>query len=662
MSTQAVPPLPQSAGYGVVVGLGAVFALGMIWVTRAMKKTLHEDNHSTETFMVANRSVGTGLTAAAVISSWLYSTALLGASLLTYRYGVALGVWWGASASTTVCFLSLISIEAKRRAPHAHTLLELVKKRYGAVAHVLWIVFCLVNNMLVFSSMLLGAGTAVTSLTGMHILASIYLMPLGVAIYTYFGGLRATFLTDFVHTFVIMIILCWFTIKVITAPEIGSIGALYDGIMARDRESSVAGNWQGSHLTMRSDGCLYFGILHVISNFGSVIMDTGFWQKGFSADVAAAVPGYVLGGVASFSVPWTVGTVVGLAALVLEQTPAFPIYPRMMTETEISSGLVLPYVTQAVAGQAGCVAILLTIFMASTSIASAQMIATSSIISFDIYGTYINMNASNQQLIRWSHLGVILTSIVISTLATAFHYGGVDMSWLLYAIGNVVNPGVFPTCFTLFWKGQTRMAAIASPIVGIICSFSVWFGTAYAYYGEVSITSTGGTMPCLFGCVTGFLVPLPVSVAISLAQPESFDWNIFQKIKRVQTNGDTNVSWSSPERVQYMKKMRWWAAFWSVLTITGHALLWPLPMYGAKMVFSKNFFTAWMVVAFVYLWFTLIVSNVYPILDGGYRQIWTVVRGTGGKGAITPNSRETPSPESPSPKDQKEAETEGQAV
>lgn len=127
--------------------------------------------------MVANRSVGVGLTAAAVISSWLYSTALLGASLLTYKFGVALGVWWGASASTMVCFLAFLSIEAKRRAPHAHTLLELIKVRYGKFAHILWIVFCLVNNILVFSSMLLGASTAVTSLTGMPVLASTYLMP-----------------------------------------------------------------------------------------------------------------------------------------------------------------------------------------------------------------------------------------------------------------------------------------------------------------------------------------------------------------------------------------------------------------------------------------------------------------------------------------------------
>lgn len=58
-------------------------------------------------------------------------------------------------------------------------------------------------------------------------------------------------------------------------------------------------------------------------------MDTGFWQKGFSADVVAAVPGYVLGGVASFSVPWTVGTICGLAAIALESTPAWPNYPNV---------------------------------------------------------------------------------------------------------------------------------------------------------------------------------------------------------------------------------------------------------------------------------------------------------------------------------------------
>ncbi|OTB03865.1 hypothetical protein M426DRAFT_73758 [Hypoxylon sp. CI-4A] len=608
----------------------------MVWVTRSLKKSFNEDNKSTETFMVANRTVGTGLTASAVISSWLYSTALLGASLLTYRYGLALGVWWGASASTMVCFLALISIEAKRRAPNAHTLLELIKVRYGTTAHLLWIVFCLLTNILNFTGMLLGASAAVTSLTGMDVIASTYLLPLGVGVYTYFGGLRATFLTDYIHTFIIMIILAWLTIKVLVVKEIGSIGALYDAVIAVDRDRPVQGNYGGSHLTMRSEQCLYFGILHVISNFGAVILDTGFWQKGFSADVTSAVPGYVLGGVASFSVPWTIGTFGGLAAVALESTSIFPTYPRMMTTEEVTSGLVLPYVVQAVAGKAGAGALLLTIFMACTSIASAQMIAISSIISFDIYGTYINKSATDKQLIRWSHIGVVFTALLIPTLATAFNKGGVDMTWLLYMVGNVTNPGCIPTVFALLWKGQTRAAAITAPIVGVCCSLSVWLGTAYTYFGEISIASTGSTMPCLFGCVTAFFVPLPVTLFVSFVRPSSFDWSVFRKqIRKVrqseQNKTDDEQQDSdeefSPETKRYMDRMTRWASFWAVFTLLGHVFLWPLAMYGAKMVFSKNLFTAWIAISLIYLWFTLVVANFYPLYDGGARKIWIVLRG-----------------------------------
>lgn len=41
--TSAIPPLSTSTGYGVVVGVGAAFALGMILLTRALKKHLQED-------------------------------------------------------------------------------------------------------------------------------------------------------------------------------------------------------------------------------------------------------------------------------------------------------------------------------------------------------------------------------------------------------------------------------------------------------------------------------------------------------------------------------------------------------------------------------------------------------------------------------------------
>ena len=47
--------------------------------------------------------------------------------------------------------------------------------------------------------MILGAAGVITALTGMNIVASTFLLPLGVIVYTVVGGLKATFLTDYVY-------------------------------------------------------------------------------------------------------------------------------------------------------------------------------------------------------------------------------------------------------------------------------------------------------------------------------------------------------------------------------------------------------------------------------------------------------------------------------
>jgi Na+/proline symporter len=45
--------------------------------------------------------------------------------------------------------------------------------------------------------LLLGGSAVVTYLTGMNVTAACFLLPLGVIVYTLFGGIKATFLTDY---------------------------------------------------------------------------------------------------------------------------------------------------------------------------------------------------------------------------------------------------------------------------------------------------------------------------------------------------------------------------------------------------------------------------------------------------------------------------------
>lgn len=60
-------------------------------------------------------------------------------------------------------------------------------------------------------------------------------------------------------------------------------------------------------------------------------MDTSYFIKAFSASAAAVVPGYTIGGIAYFAIPWGLGTVMSSVALGLENTPTFPTFPRVCT-------------------------------------------------------------------------------------------------------------------------------------------------------------------------------------------------------------------------------------------------------------------------------------------------------------------------------------------
>ena len=86
------PPLSQGFGYGIVIGLGFAFALGMILTTFLLRRYQNEVQTS-EMFSTAGRTVKSGLVASAVVSSWTWAATLLQSSGVAYRYGVS-GPFW----------------------------------------------------------------------------------------------------------------------------------------------------------------------------------------------------------------------------------------------------------------------------------------------------------------------------------------------------------------------------------------------------------------------------------------------------------------------------------------------------------------------------------------------------------------------------------------
>jgi len=147
-----------------------------------------------------------------------------------------------------------------------------------------------------------------------------------------------------------------------------------------------------SFLTMGSTIGLIFGITNIVGNFGTVFVDQSYWQSAVAAKPKSAVLGFLIGGMVWFAVPFCMATTNGLAgrALTMWKDGNVLTGPSFITENDSSVGLTPARVLSKVLGSGGAFILLLQLFMAITSTGSAEIIAVSSILTYDVYYEYIN--------------------------------------------------------------------------------------------------------------------------------------------------------------------------------------------------------------------------------------------------------------------------------
>lgn len=448
-----------------------------------------------------------------------------------------------------------------------------------------------------------------------------------------FGGIKATFLTDYAHTVVILVILLLFAFTTYaTSDVLGSPSKVYDLLVEAANKHPVAGNAEGSYLTMRSkEGAIFF-VINIVGNFGTVFCDNGYYNKAIAASPVDALPGYIMGGLSWFAIPWLAATTMGLTALALEGNPVFPTYPNRMAPADVSAGLVLPTAAVALLGSGGAVATLLLVFMAVTSAMSAELIAVSSIFTYDFYQTYINPKANGKQLIYMSHVMVVAFAIAMAAWSTGLHYIGISMGYLYLLMGVIISSAVLPATLTLMWSKQNWAAATFTPILGFACSLIGWLVQAKKEYGELTVASTGANNPMLVGNVVALLSPLIfIPILTYTLGPQNYDWLSMKQIRRgddhdlataahvdlelIPGERRHSITEEEAEQAKLYKASR--IARWMTLVMTLALLvLWPMPMYGSGYVFSKKFFTGWVVVGILWMFCSACCVGLYPLYEG----------------------------------------------
>lgn len=600
--------LPEWIGWVIVVGLGAVFAVIISLEVKIEEKYLGV-NQTSEMFNTAGRTIKTGLTAAAIVSAWTWAATLLQSSTVAYQYGISGPFWYAAGASIQVLLFGILAIELKRKAPNAHTFLEIIRARFGNGSHKVFLVFALMTNMIVTAMLLLGGSAVVNGLTGMDISLAAFLIPLGVMIYTLVGGLKATFVADYMHTIIIFIVILTFVTAVYINSDItGGVEGMYEKLVAAAELRPVEGNAAGAFLTMASIGGLMFGIINIVGNFGTVFVDQAYWQRAIAAKPSSTVKGFLLGGACWFAIPFTLATTMGLTAVALDVD---------LTPEQVQLGLVVPAAATALMGEVGAILVLTMLFMAVTSAGSAELIAVSSIITYDIYRTYKNPNATGKQLVKVSRITIVGFGLGMGGLAIFLLSLGLSLGFVYLAMGILIGSAVIPIALTILWKKTNRVAATSGAIIGLGVALTTWVAVASTLPGSdgaINLATLGHNNPLLFANIAGIITGGIVTIVGSLMTKTSFDWNdLREKITLVELSESESAQVTEDEETlkrAYKFSLKGGGIMTLVLIIA-----WPLPLFFSNFVFDIFTYGIWVGISVVWVSVASFFIICLPIIE-----------------------------------------------
>jgi len=582
--------LDESIGWFIVVGLGAVFAVVISLEIKVEEKFLGVTKTS-EWFNTAGRVIKTGLTAAAIVSAWTWAATLLQSSTVAYQYGVSGPFWYAAGASIQVLLFGILAIELKRKAPNAHTFLEIIRARFGDAAHRVFLVFALMTNMIVTAMLLLGGAAVVNGLTGMNISLAAFLIPIGVMIYTLVGGLKATFVADYMHTIIIFVVILTFVSTVyFISPVTGGIQGMYDKLVEAAALRPVEGNAAGAYLTMASLGGLIFGIINIVGNFGTVFVDQAYWQRAIAARPSSTVKGFLLGGMCWFAIPFTLATTMGLTAVALGVS---------LTPEQVQLGLTVPAAASVLMGEVGAIMVLTMLFMAVTSAGSAELIAVSSLITYDVYRTYRNPNATGKQLLKISRSVIVGFGLGMGGLAVVLLSVGLSLGFVYLAMGVLIGSAVIPIALTITWKRTNKYAATAGAIAGLFIALGAWVGTAMTlpqYGGVVSIASLGDNFAMLYGNIAGILTGGAIAVLGSLIKRTPFEWSEIQKKITLVEMSHAEMDQREQDEATLKKAFKFSLKGGGIMTLI-LIVGWPMPLFFSGYVFDVGFYGLWVGIA-----------------------------------------------------------------
>ena len=445
--------------------------------------------HNTKDFAIAGRHLPFYMVTATVFATWFGSETVLGIPSIFLKEGLH-----GVVADPFGASMCLILVGLFFAAPlyrmNLLTIGDFYKKKFGRSVEVLTTIAIVISYLGWVGAQITALGLVFNVVSNGEIskLAGMWIGSGTILIYTFFGGMWAVAITDFLQMIIIVIGMLFIGHEI--SGQVGGVGVVVE-------HAAQAGKFE-FWPTLDLKEIIAFAAAWVTMMFGSIPQQDVFQRVQSSKTEKIAIWGSVLGGCLYF-----------LFAFV----PMFLAYSATLIDPKMVEGLIdedpqliLPTLVMQHAPLFAQVMFFGALLSAIKSCASATLLAPSVTFSENILKPMIGHRLSDHRMLHLMR-GVTVAFTIMVTLY-AMHSDASIFKMVENAYQVTLVMAFVPLVAGVYWKRSNTQGALVS----IFCGLSVWLGISIFGPDDPFVPAHfAGMFASLFGMVIGSLLPSVVA-------------------------------------------------------------------------------------------------------------------------------------------------------
>ena len=441
--------------------------------------------HNTRDFAIAGRGLPFYMVTATVFATWFGSETVLGIPATFLKEGLH-----GVVADPFGASMCLILVGLFFAAPlyrmNLLTIGDFYKKKFGRSVEVLTTIAIVISYLGWVGAQITALGLVFNVVSDGEIskLAGMWIGSGTILIYTFFGGMWAVAITDFLQMIIIVIGMLYIG---------GSVSNMVGGVGVVVEHAAQAGKFD-FWPTLDAKEIIAFVAAWVTMMFGSIPQQDVFQRVQSSKTEKIAIWGAVFGGSLYF--------VFAFVPMFLAYSATL-IDPQMVSDLiDTDPQLILPTLVMKHAPLFAQVMFFGALLSAIKSCASATLLAPSVTFSENILKPMLGHKLSDQQMLHLMRGVTVVFTILVTIYAMNSKASIFKMVENAYQITLVM--AFIPLLAGIFWKHATTQGALAA----IFCGLSVWLAILVFGPDDPFIPAQfAGLFASALGMIAGSLLP-----------------------------------------------------------------------------------------------------------------------------------------------------------